>query len=141
MQMCVYLCVLQSPMPKTILIPIPISKSSAPRFRNSVEGLNQEIERIIIRDAPEKDEPIVVSPTDRFKYCPHAFSMFSAAVSDGGIRSPSLVQRCFCDLICVCRVFNSPRTSQMGTAHPHPSPHSAAAAPAASTHRRPLGVA
>ncbi|XP_071320728.1 protein FAM117B isoform X1 [Trachinotus anak] len=49
----------QSPMPKTILIPIPISKSSAPRFRNSVEGLNQEIERIIIRDTPEKDETIV----------------------------------------------------------------------------------
>uniref|UniRef100_A0A3P8R7N9 Family with sequence similarity 117 member Ba n=1 Tax=Astatotilapia calliptera TaxID=8154 RepID=A0A3P8R7N9_ASTCA len=50
---------MQSPMPKTILIPIPISKSSAPRFRNSVEGLNQEIERIIIRDTPEKDETIV----------------------------------------------------------------------------------
>uniref|UniRef100_A0A8D2ZDJ9 Family with sequence similarity 117 member Ba n=1 Tax=Scophthalmus maximus TaxID=52904 RepID=A0A8D2ZDJ9_SCOMX len=54
----------QSPMPKTILIPIPISKSSAPRFRNSVEGLNQEIERIIIRDTPEKEETIVVSPQD-----------------------------------------------------------------------------
>lgn len=52
-------------MPKTILIPIPISKSSAPRFRNSVEGLNQEIERIIIRDTPEKDETIVVSPANR----------------------------------------------------------------------------
>ncbi|XP_056157127.1 protein FAM117B-like [Lampris incognitus] len=49
----------QSPMPKTILIPIPISKSSAPRFRNSVEGLNQEIERIIIRDTTEKDEVII----------------------------------------------------------------------------------
>ncbi|KAJ0062299.1 hypothetical protein NL108_007502, partial [Boleophthalmus pectinirostris] len=49
----------QSPMPKTILIPIPIAKSSAPRFRNSVEGLNQEIERLIIRDTPEKEEPIV----------------------------------------------------------------------------------
>lgn len=48
-------------MPKTILIPIPISKSSAPRFRNSVEGLNQEIERITIKDAPEKEETIVVS--------------------------------------------------------------------------------
>ncbi|KAI4831573.1 hypothetical protein KUCAC02_001109 [Chaenocephalus aceratus] len=49
----------QSPMPKAILIPIPISKSSAPRFRNSVEGLNQEIERIIIRDTPEKEDTIV----------------------------------------------------------------------------------
>ncbi|XP_054643439.1 protein FAM117B [Dunckerocampus dactyliophorus] len=49
----------QAPIPKTILIPIPIAKSSAPRFRNSVEGLNQEIERIIIRDTPEKDETIV----------------------------------------------------------------------------------
>lgn len=60
--MCVVF--LQSPMPKTILIPIPISKSSAPRFRNSVEGLNQEIERIIIRDTPEKEETIVVSSTE-----------------------------------------------------------------------------
>uniref|UniRef100_A0A8C6LIE0 Family with sequence similarity 117 member B n=1 Tax=Nothobranchius furzeri TaxID=105023 RepID=A0A8C6LIE0_NOTFU len=49
----------QASIPKTILIPIPISKSSAPRFRNSVEGLNQEIERIIIRDTPEKEETIV----------------------------------------------------------------------------------
>lgn len=48
-------------MPKTILIPIPIAKSSAPRFRNSVEGLNQEIERITIKDTPEKEETIVVS--------------------------------------------------------------------------------
>lgn len=49
----------QSQMPKTILIPIPIAKSSAPRFRNSVEGLNQEIERITIKDTPEKEETIV----------------------------------------------------------------------------------
>ncbi|KAF5890557.1 protein FAM, partial [Clarias magur] len=49
----------QSQMPKTILIPIPISKSTAPRFRNSIEGLNQEIERIIIRDTPERDEVII----------------------------------------------------------------------------------
>ncbi|XP_041724745.1 protein FAM117B [Coregonus clupeaformis] len=38
----------QAPIPKTVLI--PISKSSVSRFRNSVEGLNQEIERIIIWD-------------------------------------------------------------------------------------------
>lgn len=56
---------LQSPMPKTILIPIPISKSSAPRFRNSVEGLNQEIERITIQDSTDKDDAIVVSPPTR----------------------------------------------------------------------------
>lgn len=52
---------LQSSIPKTILIPIPISKSSAPRFRNSVEGLNQEIERITIQDSTEKNDAIVVS--------------------------------------------------------------------------------
>lgn len=61
---CLLLC-LQSPMPKTILIPIPISKSSAPRFRNSVEGLNQEIERITIQDSTEKEEAIVVSAGTR----------------------------------------------------------------------------
>uniref|UniRef100_A0A3B4E6Q9 Family with sequence similarity 117 member Ba n=1 Tax=Pygocentrus nattereri TaxID=42514 RepID=A0A3B4E6Q9_PYGNA len=49
----------QSQMPKTILIPIPISKSTPPRFRNSIEGLNQEIERIIIRDTTERDEVII----------------------------------------------------------------------------------
>uniref|UniRef100_W5L931 Family with sequence similarity 117 member Ba n=1 Tax=Astyanax mexicanus TaxID=7994 RepID=W5L931_ASTMX len=52
----------QSQMPKTILIPIPISKSTPPRFRNSIEGLNQEIERIIIRDTPERDEVIIDVP-------------------------------------------------------------------------------
>ncbi|XP_035379392.1 protein FAM117B isoform X1 [Electrophorus electricus] len=49
----------QSQMPKTILIPIPISKSTPPRFRNSIEGLNQEIERIIIRDTTDREEVII----------------------------------------------------------------------------------
>ncbi|XP_036815404.1 protein FAM117B isoform X2 [Oncorhynchus mykiss] len=44
----------QAPIPKTVLIPI---KSYVSRFRNSVEGLNQEIERIIICDAGERDDP------------------------------------------------------------------------------------
>uniref|UniRef100_A0A4W5LME8 Family with sequence similarity 117 member Ba n=1 Tax=Hucho hucho TaxID=62062 RepID=A0A4W5LME8_9TELE len=43
---------------KTILIPIP--KSTAPRFRNSVEGLNQEIERIIIRDTPQLRDEVII---------------------------------------------------------------------------------
>ncbi|XP_059823360.1 protein FAM117B isoform X3 [Hypanus sabinus] len=52
----------QAPIPKTILIPvtIPISKSSVPRFRNSVEGLNQEIERIIIKESGDKEEQVMV---------------------------------------------------------------------------------
>ncbi|KAF7709645.1 protein FAM117B [Silurus meridionalis] len=49
----------QAPIPKSILIPIPISKSSVSRFRNSVEGLNQEIERLIIRDSGDKDEQFI----------------------------------------------------------------------------------
>lgn len=53
-------------MPKTILIPIPISKSTPPRFRNSIEGLNQEIERIIIRDTVERDEIIIVSVSQQY---------------------------------------------------------------------------
>ncbi|KAM9485905.1 uncharacterized protein ACWYII_005902 isoform 1-T1 [Salvelinus alpinus] len=44
----------QAPIPKTVLIPI---KSSVSRFRNSVEGLNQEIERIIICDAGDELHP------------------------------------------------------------------------------------
>ncbi|XP_056611513.1 protein FAM117B isoform X2 [Triplophysa dalaica] len=46
----------QAPIPKSVLISIPISKSSVSRFRNSVEGLNQEIERIIIRDTGNREE-------------------------------------------------------------------------------------
>ncbi|XP_045552702.1 protein FAM117B [Salmo salar] len=49
----------QAQMPnKTILIPVP--KSTAPRFRNSVEGLNQEIERIIIRDTPQLRDEVII---------------------------------------------------------------------------------
>lgn len=110
-------------MPKTILIPIPISKSSAPRFRNSVEGLNQEIERITIQDSTEKEEAIVVSPL--------------TCAARGLI---PLLRACFGDLIRAC-LYGSRRMSQMGTVHPRPSLHSAAAAPAASTHRLPQGAA
>ncbi|KAA0715935.1 Protein FAM117B [Triplophysa tibetana] len=46
----------QATIPKSVLISIPISKSSVSRFRNSVEGLNQEIERIIIRDTGNREE-------------------------------------------------------------------------------------
>lgn len=51
----------QAPIPKSVLISIPISKSSVSRFRNSVEGLNQEIERIIIRDTGDREEQLIVS--------------------------------------------------------------------------------
>ncbi|XP_048875971.1 protein FAM117B-like isoform X4 [Brienomyrus brachyistius] len=47
----------QAPVTKTFLIPVP--KSTGSRFRNSMEGLNQEIERIIIRDSTERDEQLV----------------------------------------------------------------------------------
>ncbi|KAJ8256056.1 hypothetical protein COCON_G00199200 [Conger conger] len=50
----------QAPIPKSVLIPIPISKPVS-RFRNSVEGLNQEIERIIVRETGERDEQLLVS--------------------------------------------------------------------------------
>ncbi|XP_016142754.1 protein FAM117B [Sinocyclocheilus grahami] len=49
----------QAPIPKSVLISIPISKSSVSRFRNSVEGLNQEIERIIVRDTGDREEQII----------------------------------------------------------------------------------
>ncbi|XP_029601256.1 protein FAM117B-like [Salmo trutta] len=49
---------------KTILIPVP--KSTAPRFRNSVEGLNQEIDASVIRDTPQlRDEVIIRSSSTR----------------------------------------------------------------------------
>ncbi|KTG38972.1 hypothetical protein cypCar_00003245 [Cyprinus carpio] len=49
----------QAPIPKNVLISIPISKSSVSRFRNSVEGLNQEIERIIIRDTGDREDQLI----------------------------------------------------------------------------------
>ncbi|XP_034354195.2 protein FAM117B isoform X1 [Arvicanthis niloticus] len=49
----------QAPAPKSTLIPAgPITKSSGSRFRNSVEGLNQEIE-IIIKETGEKEEQLI----------------------------------------------------------------------------------
>lgn len=52
---------LKAPVPKSALIPvIPITKSTGSRFRNSVEGLNQEIE-IIIKETGEKEEQLIVS--------------------------------------------------------------------------------
>lgn len=51
----------QAPVPKSMLVPvIPIAKSSGSRFRNSIEGLNQEIE-IIIKETGEKEEQLIVS--------------------------------------------------------------------------------
>ncbi|KFO18357.1 Protein FAM117B [Fukomys damarensis] len=49
----------EAPVPKSALIPvIPITKSTGSRFRNSVEGLNQEIE-IIIKETGEKEEQLI----------------------------------------------------------------------------------
>ncbi|XP_063810693.1 protein FAM117B isoform X2 [Pseudophryne corroboree] len=50
----------QTSMSKNVLTPltIPIGKSSGSRFRNSVEGLNQEIE-IIIKETGEKEEQLL----------------------------------------------------------------------------------
>nr|XP_036865084.1 protein FAM117B isoform X1 [Manis javanica] len=66
----------QAPIPKSALIPvIPITKSTGSRFRNSVEGLNQEIE-IIIKETGEKEEQLI--PQD---------------IPDGHRAPPPLVQR------------------------------------------------
>ncbi|KAM4626351.1 protein FAM117B isoform 2-T2 [Discoglossus pictus] len=50
----------QTSMSKNVLTPmaIPMTKSSGSRFRNSVEGLNQEIE-IIIKETGEKEEQLM----------------------------------------------------------------------------------
>ncbi|GAB0191681.1 protein FAM117B [Grus japonensis] len=66
----------QAPIPKCALVPvIPITKSTGSRFRNSVEGLNQEIE-IIIKETGDKEEQLV--PQD---------------IPDGHRAPPPLVQR------------------------------------------------
>ncbi|KAM7153091.1 protein FAM117B [Macrochelys suwanniensis] len=49
----------QAPIPKSVLVPvIPITKSTGSRFRNSIEGLNQEIE-IIIKETGGKEEQLI----------------------------------------------------------------------------------
>ncbi|OXB64284.1 hypothetical protein ASZ78_005936 [Callipepla squamata] len=54
-----------APVPKSALVPvIPITKSTGSRFRNSVEGLNQEIE-IIIKETGDKEEQLVRSSSTR----------------------------------------------------------------------------
>ncbi len=124
-------------MPKTILIPIPISKSSAPRFRNSVEGLNQEIERITIQDTPEKDETILVSSHMALKCADvffkflsfpenpqfftviinvHVFLKYSLAEFE------PLVQCCYGDLISVCVFVRQPQDVPDGHRAPPPVP-------------------
>ncbi|CAI5761942.1 Hypothetical predicted protein [Podarcis lilfordi] len=66
----------QPPVPKSVLVPvIPIAKSTGSRFRNSIEGLNQEIE-IIIKETGEKEEQLI--PQD---------------IPDGHRAPPPLVQR------------------------------------------------
>ncbi|XP_052531659.1 protein FAM117B [Tympanuchus pallidicinctus] len=66
----------QAPIPKSALVPvIPITKSTGSRFRNSVEGLNQEIE-IIIKETGDKEEQLV--PQD---------------IPDGHRAPPPLIQR------------------------------------------------
>ncbi|XP_037998839.1 protein FAM117B [Motacilla alba alba] len=66
----------QAHIPKSALVPvIPITKSTGSRFRNSVEGLNQEIE-IIIKETGDKEEQLV--PQD---------------IPDGHRAPPPLVQR------------------------------------------------
>ncbi|KFV64286.1 Protein FAM117B, partial [Dryobates pubescens] len=66
----------QAPIPKSALVPvIPITKSTGSRFRNSVEGLNQEIE-IIIKETGDKEEQL--APQD---------------IPDGHRAPPPLAQR------------------------------------------------
>ncbi|XP_030637672.1 protein FAM117B [Chanos chanos] len=79
----------QAQMPKTILIPIPISKSTPPRFRNSIEGLNQEIERIIIRDTSERDEVIIPQDVPDGHRAPPPLSQRSSSTRSINTQTPS----------------------------------------------------
>ncbi|XP_030643408.1 protein FAM117B [Chanos chanos] len=91
----------QAPTPKSALIPIPISKSSVSRFRNSVEGLNQEIERIIIKDSgndmlipqdvPDGHRaPLPVSSHSASSHCVDTQTPSAGTNSDSSSRSQSV---------------------------------------------------
>ncbi|KAM6946163.1 protein FAM117B-like [Aplochiton taeniatus] len=47
----------QAPPPRSAPVSVPVSRSPASRFRSSVEGLNQEIETLIIREAAADRDP------------------------------------------------------------------------------------
>ncbi|XP_026768477.2 protein FAM117B isoform X1 [Pangasianodon hypophthalmus] len=81
----------QAPIPKSILIPIPISKSSVSRFRNSVEGLNQEIERIIIRDSGDKDEQFIPQDAPDGHRAPPPLCQRSASSRSIDTQTPSSI--------------------------------------------------
>ncbi|KAM9486357.1 protein FAM117B [Clarias gariepinus] len=79
----------QAPIPKSVLIPIPISKIS--RFRNSIEGLNQEIERIIIRDSGEKDEQFIPQDAPDGHRAPPPLCQRSASSRSIDTQTPSSI--------------------------------------------------
>ncbi|KAK3569535.1 hypothetical protein QTP86_034814 [Hemibagrus guttatus] len=81
----------QAPIPKSVLIPIPISKSSVSRFRNSVEGLNQEIEHIIIRDSGDKDEQFIPQDAPDGHRAPPPLCQRSASSRSIDTQTPSSI--------------------------------------------------
>lgn len=85
----------QTSIPKTILIPvtIPISKLSVPRFRNSVEGLNQEIERIIIKESGDKEEQMILQDTPDGHRAPFPIQQRSSSTRSIDTQTPSGMDR------------------------------------------------
>ncbi|XP_043931031.1 protein FAM117B isoform X2 [Protopterus annectens] len=84
----------QAPIPKSVLIPvaIPMSKSSSSRFRNSVEGLNQEIE-IIIKETGEKEEQIIPQEVPDGRRAPPPLPQRSSSTRSIDTQTPSGVDR------------------------------------------------
>ncbi|RXM32100.1 Protein FAM117B [Acipenser ruthenus] len=83
----------QAPIPKSVLIPIPISKSTVSRFRNSVEGLNQEIERIIIKETGDKDEQLIPQDIPDGHRAPPPLPQRSSSTRSIDTQTPSGVDR------------------------------------------------
>ncbi|RXM32832.1 Protein FAM117B [Acipenser ruthenus] len=83
----------QAPIPKSVLIPIPISKSTVSRFRNSVEGLNQEIERIIIKETGDKNEQLIPQDIPDGHRAPPPLPQRSSSTRSIDTQTPSGVDR------------------------------------------------
>uniref|UniRef100_A0A4W3J913 Family with sequence similarity 117 member Bb n=1 Tax=Callorhinchus milii TaxID=7868 RepID=A0A4W3J913_CALMI len=85
----------QAPIPKTVLIPvaIPISKTTVSRLRNSVEGLNQEIERIIIKESGDKEEQMILQDTPDGHRAPLPIQKRSSSTRSIDTQTPSGVDR------------------------------------------------
>uniref|UniRef100_K7G3R5 Family with sequence similarity 117 member B n=1 Tax=Pelodiscus sinensis TaxID=13735 RepID=K7G3R5_PELSI len=83
----------QASIPKSVIVPvIPITKSSGSRFRNSIEGLNQEIE-IIIKETGGKEEQLIPQDIPDGHRAPPPLAQRSSSTRNMDTQTPAGAER------------------------------------------------